>query len=105
QLTNDGKWVLPFNISPLLGAEHRNDHNVVYSVNLPPNISGLPAGTHVNRLDGWKFAYGFTSDLLVRWFITDSISAYAGMRVQYIKSFDQYLAYGPLAGVSVRFGK
>jgi hypothetical protein len=104
-LTNDARWLLPFSITPLLGVEHRNDHDVVYSISLPANIDQLSPDTiHVNRLDGWKFAWGFTSDLMVRWIITDAVSAYAGMRVQYIQGFNKYLGYGPLIGMSVRFG-
>ena len=58
----------------------------------------------VNRQDGTKFAYGVTSDMTVRWLINETFSAYAGMRVQYINAHDKYLAYGPLVGMSVRFG-
>ena len=104
-LTNDARWLLPFSITPLLGVEHRNDRNVVYSIDLPANSSQLgPTTEHVNRLDGWKFAWGFTSDLTLRWIITETVSAYAGMRVQYIQGFNKYLGYGPLVGMSVRFG-
>jgi hypothetical protein len=33
-----------------------------------------------------------------------TLSVYAGMRVQYIHAHEKYLAYGPLVGMSVRFG-
>jgi len=98
---------LPFSITPLLGAEHRNNRDVVYSINMPATAQELftnPDSVQVNRLDGWHLAYGVTSDLTVRWLITDMVSVYAGMRVQFIKGFDKYLAYGPLVGMSVRFG-
>jgi hypothetical protein len=94
-LTKDSKWLLPFNITPLLGVENRNDENVVYQVN--------DNGT-VDRLDGNKFAYGVTADASIRYIINESVSAYAGMRVQYIQGHDKYLAFGPLVGMSVRFG-
>jgi hypothetical protein len=109
-LTRDARWLLPFSVTPMLGVEHRNDRNVAYSLDLPANAAELPdncptcMAVHVNRLDGWKFAWGFTSDLTLRWIITEAVSAYAGMRVQYIKGFDKYLGYGPLVGMSVRFG-
>jgi hypothetical protein len=101
-LTRDSKWLLPFSLTPLIGAEHRNDRNIVYSATLPPTLPAFPI--QVNREDGWKFAYGVTGDLSVRYIINDMFSAYAGFRVQYIHGFDKYLAYGPLFGVSTRFG-
>jgi hypothetical protein len=110
RLSKDARWLLPFSLTPMLGAEHRNDRNVVYSINLPTTASVDQDGNlvvspvHVNRQVGWKFAWGFTSDLTIRWLITDAVSAYAGMRVQYIQGFDKYLGYGPLVGMSVRFG-
>jgi hypothetical protein len=104
-LTNDAKWLLPFSITPLIGVEHRNDENVAYSVTLPSNVSQLGSSPpQVNRLDGNTFAYGVTADATVRWIINETVSAYAGMRVQYINAHDVYLAYGPLLGMSVRFG-
>jgi hypothetical protein len=108
-LTRDAKWLLPFSITPLIGAETRNDRNIVYSLSAPANTSDLPfnGGStpfKVNREDGTKFAYGVTGDMTVRWLINETFSAYAGMRVQYINGHDKYLAYGPLVGMSVRFG-
>ena len=94
-LTGDAKWLLPLSITPLIGAEHRDDQNVVYALN---------RDFTVDRLDGTTFAYGVTSDATVRWIINETLSAYAGMRVQYIKGHEKYLAYGPLVGLSVRFG-
>jgi hypothetical protein len=107
-LTNDAKWLLPFSVTPLLGAEIRNDENVVYSFDLPQNasqtfVNGVPT-FNVKRLDGTTFAYGVTADATVRWIINEMLSAYAGMRVQYINGHDTYLAYGPLLGMSFRFG-
>jgi hypothetical protein len=103
-LTRDSRWLLPFSIIPLIGFEHRNDRSIVYDVTLPPDVFADPFTVTVNRRDGNKFAYGFTSDLSVRYIINETLSAYAGFRVQYINSFDKYLAYGPLVGMSVRFG-
>jgi hypothetical protein len=105
-LTRDAKWLLPFSISPLIGAEIRNDRNVVYREDLPSNVNQIvgPESFRVVRLDGTTFAYGVTADATVRWIINDTISAYAGMRVQYIHGHDKYLAYGPLLGMSFRFG-
>ncbi len=95
RLTDDARWLLPVSLTPLLGAEIRNDENVVYAFN--------NNGT-VKRLDGTKFAFGFTADATLRWLINETFSAYAGMRVQFIEGFNQYLAFGGLVGMSVRFG-
>jgi hypothetical protein len=104
-LTHDAKWLLPFNVTPLLGAEIRNDNNVVYSSTFPSTVNFLQPNTiKINRQDGAALAYGVTADATVRWIITEMVSAYAGMRVQYINGHDEYLAYGPLVGMSVRFG-
>jgi hypothetical protein len=65
---------------------------------------GDPLPLRINRQDGTTFAYGVTADAVVRWILNDAVSAYAGMRVQYINGHDEYLAYGPLVGMSVRFG-
>jgi len=94
-LSRDGKWLLPLNVSPFLGAETRDDRDVVFKFN--------DNGT-VRRLDGTTFAYGATADASVRWLLTDTLSFYSGFRVQYIKGHEQYLAYGPLFGMSYRFG-
>jgi hypothetical protein len=94
-LTNDARWLLPLSVTPFVGAESRDDQNVVAAFNND--------GT-VKRLDGTTFAYGGTLDASIRWLINDTVSAYAGVRAQYIKGHEQYLAYGPLFGMSVRFG-
>jgi hypothetical protein len=107
-LTNDARWLLRLGASPLLGAEVRDDRNVVYNLSLPATITELVACAlsciNVNRQDGTKFAYGVTGDVTVNWQILDWMSAYAGMRVQYIHAHDTFLAYGPLVGMSFRFG-
>jgi hypothetical protein len=104
-LTRDARWLLPFSLTPLIGAEVRDDHNVVYSLNLPPNVNQLSSSPpRVDRLDGATLAYGVTADATLRWLINDAVSAYAGMRVQYINGHEEFLAYGPLVGMSVRFG-
>ncbi len=95
RLTDDGRLLLPLSLTPLIGAEVRNDENVVYAFNSD--------GT-VKRLDGTTFAFGFTADATIRWLINETFSAYAGMRVQFIEGFNQYLAFGGLVGMSVRFG-
>jgi hypothetical protein len=107
-LTNDARWLLRVGASPLLGAEVRDDRNVVYSLGLPATITELaacaPSCVNVNRQDGTKFAYGVTGDVTVNWQITDWMAAYGGVRVQYIHAHDTFLAYGPLVGMSFRFG-
>jgi hypothetical protein len=104
-LTKDSRWLLPFAVTPLIGAEVRDDRNVVYSSTFPSTVDFLAPNTiKINRQDGTEFAYGVTADATVRWIISDMVSAYAGMRVQYINGHDEYLAYGPLVGMSVRFG-
>jgi len=103
-LTKDATWLLPLSISPMIGGETRDDYGVVYSQVLPRTLSELRPPVPVNRLDGTTFAYGATADASVRWIITETLSAYAGMRVQYIKGHETYLAYGPLLGMSFRFG-
>ena len=107
-LTSDAKWLLPFSVTPFIGAETRDDQDVVYALtpnvtNLNPNAPNL-FGPTVKRLDGTTFAYGVTGDATVRWIVNDTLSVYAGMRVQYINGHETYLAYGPLLGMSVRFG-
>jgi hypothetical protein len=104
-LTKDSRWLLPLSITPMIGAEVRDDKNVAYSVNLPQTVREFLTTTPmtVNRLDGTSLAYGVTGDLTLRWIINDMVSAYAGVRVQYIKGHDEYLAYGPLIGMSFRF--
>jgi hypothetical protein len=95
RLTTDNRWLLPLSITPFIGGETRDDQDVVYKVD---------NDFKVDRQDGTTFAYGVTADATVRWIINDTVSAYAGMRVQFIEGHEQYLAYGPLVGMSVRFG-
>jgi hypothetical protein len=97
QLTRDKRLLLPFNVNPFLGVEHRDDEGVVYEVQSATD--GRP-----RRIDGTTFAYGVTSDLNLRYIFDNGISPYVGLRVQYIKGHETFLAWGPLAGVSFRFG-
>jgi len=95
RLTSDAKWLSTLQINPFLGAETRDDRDVVYRID---------ENFRAQRLDGTTFAYGATADVSLRWVLNDTVSAYAGMRVQYIRGHETYLAYGPLLGMSVRFG-
>jgi hypothetical protein len=108
-LTSDARWLLPLNVMPFIGAETRNDRDVVYEFDsgnhvLNPLTGAVVPPLKVNRIDGTTFAYGVTVDATVRYLINEAVSAYTGMRVQYIKGHEKYLAYGPLFGLSVRFG-
>ena len=108
-LTSDRRWLLPLNVSPFIGAETRNDRDVVYEFDsgnhvLNPTTFTIVPPLKVIRQDGTTFAYGATVDATVRYIINEAVSAYTGMRVQYIKGHEKYLAYGPLFGLSVRFG-
>jgi len=102
-LSDDAKWLLPLNVAPFIGAETRDDHGVVYETNL--DALGFPVS--VDRQDGTFFAYGVTADAKLSWALSDSLSAYLGMRVQYMNgdspNSDAYLAYGPLLGISASF--
>jgi hypothetical protein len=91
--------LLPINITPFVGVESRDDHDVVYRLKQVGPTSVKPV-----RLDGTTVAYGVTADLLLRYLINDDLSVYAGGRVQYIKGHEQFLAYGPIVGMTVRFG-
>ena len=95
QLTRDKRLLMPFNVSPFLGAETRDDKGVAYEV----NSDGSP-----RPIDGTTFAKGVTADLNLRYIFENGISPYVGFRVQYIKGHETFLAWGPLAGVSFRFG-
>ena len=108
-LTPDARWLLPLNVSPFIGADTRNDRNVVYQLDNNTHFFDVNTGTPVPpfkavRLDGTTFAYGVTADATVRYLLNETVSMYTGMRVQYIKGHETYLAYGPLFGLSVRFG-
>jgi len=96
---------LPINIAPLVGAESRNDRDVVYRVDLPEFASQLRPPLSVNRQDGTTFAYGVTADASLTWKLAEMVSAHVAVRVQYFKGHDTYLAYGPLVGLSFRFGQ
>lgn len=102
-LTEDAKWLLPISVAPFIGAETRDDNDVVYKVIYSP--TGDPV--RVDRQDGTYFAYGVTADAKLSWGLSDSLSAYLGMRVQYMNgdspNSDAYLAYGPLLGISASF--
>jgi hypothetical protein len=102
-LSDDARWLLPINVAPFLGAETRDDHNVVYKINVDEN--GFAES--VDRQDGTFFAYGVTADAKLTWALSDSLLAYLGMRVQYMNgdspNSDAYLAYGPLLGISASF--
>lgn len=100
-LSQDKKWLLPLNVTPFIGAETRDDNDVVYATR--PDASA-PHGVTVKRLDGTTFAYGVTADALVRYVSDIGLSAYLGMRVQYLEGHDKFLAWGPLVGLSLRFG-
>jgi len=98
-LTNDAKWLLPFSVMPFIGAETRDDRDVVYRAeqNAYP-IATAARDFKVKRLDGTTAAYGVTVDATIRWLINETLSTYAGMRVQYIKGHETYLAYGHCSG-------
>ena len=103
-LSGDGKWLLPVSITPFLGAETRDDHDVVYRLSGGGNVFTGPVNIKVVRLDGTTFARGVTADLTLRYLVNDAMSIYVGGRAQYIKGHEQFLAYGPIVGMSVRFG-
>jgi hypothetical protein len=101
RLTSDARALLTLGVSPFLGAETRNDRNVIYAFTERESVRGQEI---IDRLDGTTFAYGATADVAFRYAFTDTVSAYGGWRVQYIKGHETYLAYGPLFGMSFRFG-
>ena len=105
-LSKDRKWLLPVSISPFLGIENRDDQDVIYDPQSIFVALSRPSGFtgRAKRLDGVTFAYGGTVDVTLRWIMDDRLSWYAGMRGQYIKGHSEYLAYGPIVGLSLRFG-
>ena len=103
-LSQNNKWFLPVNLAPFLGAEVRNDRNVVYAV-APGPSGGNTSPFQIKRLDGTAFAKGVTADAGVRYAFDNGIALYGGFRVQFIEGLEQYLAWGPLVNMSVRFGK
>lgn len=103
-LSKDKRLLLPFSANLFLGGETRDDADVVYATT--PDASS-PSGFKVKRLDGTTFAYGVTSDATVRYLFDVGgvgVSVYAGMRVQAIKGHEQFLAWGPIIGLSMLFG-
>jgi hypothetical protein len=102
-LSGDDRWLLTLGVSPFIGAETRDDQNVVYRLDQQRVAPAAQAGLTAQRLDGTTLATGVTADANLRYFLTDALSIYTGMRVQYIKGHEKYLAYGPLFGVSMRF--
>jgi hypothetical protein len=100
-LTQNKKWFLPVNVSPFLGAETRNDRNVVYATQPTTN----PDVFNIVRQDGTVFAYGATADAGVRYLFDNGIGLYGGFRVQFYEGHNQFLAWGPVVNMSVRFGK
>ena len=73
-LTQNKKWFLPVNVSPFLGAETRNDRNVVYATQPTTN----PDVFNIVRQDGTVFAYGATADAGVRYLFDNGIGLYGG---------------------------
>src|SRR5262249_23798439 len=95
------KVTVPINLSPFIGAETRNDHDVVYGATCKPGES--LSTCFPERLDGTTFAIGVTSDTGIRYFFDNGLALYAGFRMQFIKGFQPYLAWGPIFNVSYRF--
>jgi len=97
-LTDDSKWLVAASATPFLGANTRDDRGVVFQWD--------PVTDTVDSQDGTKFAYGVTSDMTLRHALTPTLSVYAGMRLQYFdfNKDQEYFAYGPLMGISARFG-
>jgi hypothetical protein len=100
-ISQDKKWFAPFNISPFIGAENRNDHNVVYQT-APTSTPGVD---RIIRLDGATFAVGATADAGMRYVFDSGAAIYGGFRVQFINGHQQYLAWGPIVNLTVRFGQ
>lgn len=98
------KWLATLSLSPLVGIDYRDDHDVVYRATFKNVDPDLRLAGRVDRQDGTTRAFGGTSDLTFRYLLTDTVSVYAGARVQYINGLSEFLAYGPMAGLSVRFG-
>lgn len=95
------KWLASLSVSPLAGIESRDDHDVVYRYK---GNSFVPGAIKVVRLDGTTRAFGGTSDVTLRYLLSDTVSLYAAARAQYINGHAEYLAWGPMIGMSVRFG-
>ena len=99
-VTDDHRWTARFNLAPFLGAESRNDHDVVYATR-PGGVYGF----RPKRLDGTTFAYGATSDVGLGYTITDRLQLYGAFRVQFLEGHERYLAWGPMINLSVRLGR
>jgi hypothetical protein len=99
-LSDDGKWVTTMNITPFFGVENRKDYDVVYQT----TSTGTAGVDRIVRLDGATFAVGATADAGVRYIFDHGIAVYGGFRVQFINGHQQYLAWGPMVNVSLRFG-
>lgn len=95
------RWLASLSVSPLVGIEYRDDRDVVYRFKGPTFAT---RAVTVDRQDGTALALGGTSDLVFRHLLTDTVSVYGGARLQYINGLSEFLAYGPLFGMSVRFG-
>jgi hypothetical protein len=99
-VTADHQWTAKFNVAPFLGGESRNDHDVVYATQ-----SGGSFGFRPRRLDGATLAYGGTSDLGIKYTVTDRLQAYGAFRVQFLEGHERYLAWGPMVNLSIRLGR
>lgn len=99
------RWVLPINVSPFIGAETRDDHDVVYAAKSIAGNPNVNPTLQVQKLDGTTFAYGATADVGARYVFDNGVALYGGFRVQFFEGFQQYLAWGPVINMSVRFGK
>ena len=82
-LTSNGKLLLPFTATPLIGWEERTDQVFGYDSSI---------------------AYGGTLDLGLRFVFDNGVAVYAGYRGQAIIGIDRYVAHGPLFNMSVPFG-
>ncbi|MGH7334355.1 MAG: hypothetical protein ACREKS_16755 [Candidatus Rokuibacteriota bacterium] len=100
-LDDNRKWFALINIIPLFGMENRNDRDVVYQTT-PTSTAGVD---RIVRLDGAAFAVGATADAGVRYIFDNGMAIYGGFRVQFISGHQQYLAWGPMVNMSVRFGR
>jgi hypothetical protein len=100
-LSEDRKWFAPINLSPFFGAENRNDHDVVYQT----TPTSTPGVDRIVRLDGTTFAVGATADAGIRYMFDNGLALYGGFRVQFMNGHQQYLAWGPIVNMSVRFGQ
>jgi hypothetical protein len=82
-LSRDGKWLLPFTATPLVGWQERTDQVFGYSSSI---------------------AYGGSLDAGIRYVFDNGIALYAGYRGQAIIGINRQVAHGPLFNMSVVFG-